>query len=94
MFLPVETTPVWVHSAVYILPLALISALTLDLCYSSREQIVTFYDIDSDTCIALVPTGICQGTIIGPLVFIFYMNDIVDKLSMYAGDCVLYFIRY
>ena len=42
-----------------------------------------------------VATGIGQGTILGPLIFIFYMNDVVDKLyyvklSMYADDCVLY----
>ena len=45
--------------------------------------------------LAPVPTGIGQGTILGPLIFIFYMNDIVDKLfyvklGMYEDDCVLY----
>ena len=54
---------------------------------------VTYNDIDSTIC--SVPTGIGQGTILGPLIFIFYMNDIIDKLfyvkiSMYADDCVLY----
>ena len=43
----------------------------------------------------MTTTGIGQGTILGPLIFIFYMNDIVGilyyvKVSMYADDCVLY----
>ena len=61
--------------------------------YLRRRQIVTYNNVDSPVC--PVPTGIGQGTILGPLIFIFYMNDIVDKLyyvkiSMYADDCVLY----
>ena len=61
--------------------------------YLDRKQMVMYNDIESTVC--PVPTGIGQGTILGPLVFIFYMNDIVDKLffvklSMYADDCVLY----
>ena len=61
--------------------------------YLTRTQIVTYNDIESTT--STVPTGIGQGTILGPLIFIFYMNDIVDhmmsvKISMYADDCVLY----
>ena len=61
--------------------------------YLTRRQIVTYNDIESPPC--QVPTGIGQGTILGPLIYIFYMNDIVDnlyfvKLSMYADDCVLY----
>ena len=61
--------------------------------YLHRKQVVTYNGVDSP--ISIVPTGIGQGTILGPLIFIFYMNDIVDKLfyvkvSMYADDCVLY----
>ena len=61
--------------------------------YLSRKQVVTYNGMESTACV--VPTGIGQGTILGPLIFIFYMNDIVDnmffvKLSMYADDCVLY----
>ena len=61
--------------------------------YLNRTQELTFRDITSSSI--RVPTGIGQGTILGPLIFIFYMNDIVDKLfyvklSMYADDCVLY----
>ena len=42
-----------------------------------------------------VPDGIAQGTVLGPLVFIFYINDVISSLShvnvsMLADDCVLY----
>ena len=61
--------------------------------YLLRSQIVVYNGKESPIC--SVPTGIGQGTILGPLIFIFYMNDVVDnlyyvKLSMYADDCVLY----
>ena len=61
--------------------------------YLMRRQVVIYNDIKSN--VISVPTGIGQGTILGPLIFIFYLNDIVDKLfyvklSMYADDCVLY----
>ena len=61
--------------------------------YLSRTQELKYRDVVSAS--VDVPTGIGQGTILGPLIFIFYMNDIVDNLyyvkySMYADDCVLY----
>ena len=61
--------------------------------YLTRTQLVFYNDIESP--VLRVPTGIGQGTILGPLIFIFYLNDVVDKLyyvkiSMYADDCVLY----
>ena len=61
--------------------------------YSIRKHIVTYNNVESPTCDVL--TGIGQGTILGPLIYICYMNDIVErlcyvKLSMYADDCVLY----
>ena len=42
-----------------------------------------------------VHTGIGQGTILGPSIFIFYINDIISvldvlKINMYADDCILY----
>ena len=42
-----------------------------------------------------VITGIGQGTILGPLLFIFYINDLTAvikdlKINMYADDCILY----
>ena len=43
-----------------------------------------------------VSYGIAQGTVLGPLIFIFYINDctsVLDKLkiSLYADDCILYY---
>ena len=40
-------------------------------------------------------SGIAQGTVLGPLIFIFYLNDIVRDIkhchiSLFADDCVLY----
>ena len=40
-------------------------------------------------------SGIGQGTILGPIMFILYINDIVNhigeaRINMYAGDCILY----
>ena len=61
--------------------------------YLRRRQIVLYNDKESSSL--NVGTGIGQGTILGPLIFIFYMNDVVEnlyyvKISMYADDCVLY----
>ena len=43
-----------------------------------------------------VSTGIAQGTVLGPIMFIFYVNDIIRcaknvHMSLFADDCVLYF---
>ena len=42
-----------------------------------------------------VSNGIAQGTVLGPILFIFYINDILKcvrhvKISLFADDCVLY----
>ena len=44
-----------------------------------------------------VNTGICQGTILGPLIFIFYINDVIRnvnsrRVNIYADDCLIYTI--
>ena len=44
-----------------------------------------------------VDTGIGQGTILGPLVFVFYINVVVKNIgnlciNMYADDCLIYSI--
>ena len=41
-------------------------------------------------------SGIGQGTILGPILFILYINDIVNhigdaRINMYADDCILYY---
>ena len=61
--------------------------------YLDRTQVVKFNDNISDEL--KVRTGIGQGTILGPLLFIFYINDIISvldvlKINMYADDCILY----
>ena len=61
--------------------------------YLTRTQTVRFNGIVSDPL--NVKTGIGQGTILGPLIFIFYINDIVTcigrlKINMYADDCILF----
>ena len=63
--------------------------------YFTRRQLVKFNDQSSD--ILNVDTGIGQGTILGPLVFVFYINDVVTNISelrinMYADDCLIYTI--
>ena len=61
--------------------------------YLTRTQTVCFNKVESD--VMNVRTGIGQGTILGPLIFIFYINDIVTsigrlKINMYADDCILF----
>jgi hypothetical protein len=43
-----------------------------------------------------VISGVPQGTVLGPLTFLLYVNDIADKISpqtrikLFADDCLLY----
>ena len=61
--------------------------------YLVRTQTVRF---DGNISAKLnVKTGIGQGTILGPLIFIFYVNDLISvmnnfKVNMYADDCILF----
>ena len=61
--------------------------------YFNRTQCVRFNDVVSDTL--RVTSGIGQGTILGPLIFILYINDVTRhigdlKINMYADDCLIY----
>ena len=61
--------------------------------YLMRTQIVK-YDTISSAELSVV-TGIGQGTILGPLIFILYINDIISvihllNINMYADDCMLF----
>ena len=61
--------------------------------YLTRTQTVRYNNVLSD--ILNIKTGIGQGTILGPLIFIFYINDIIVrtgrlKINMYADDCILF----
>ena len=63
---------------------------------TGRMQYVLFDKTKSD--LAIITTGIPQGSILGPLPFSIYVNDIInssDKLQylLYADDATLYFNR-
>ena len=56
-------------------------------------QQVCIYDELSD--IIPVSRGIAQGTVLGPILFIFYIKDIFKsvkfvKMSLFADDCVMF----
>ena len=59
---------------------------------SHRSQCVTYNGLFSMSYVAL--SGVPQGSVLGPLLFNLYINDIVDELSvpslLYADDMKLY----
>ena len=61
--------------------------------YLDRTQITCINEMSS-TAIR-VPYGIAQGTVLGPILFIFYINDIFKctryvNMSLFADDCVMF----
>ena len=59
---------------------------------SNRQQYVEYNDTKSDTC--EIVTGVPQGSILGPLLFIIYINDISKATPffntiIYADDTTL-----
>ena len=60
---------------------------------TNRKQVTNCNDVCSE--LSPVSIGIAQGSILGPLLFIIYMNDLPDVLkfyhvALYADDTVLY----
>ena len=60
----------------------------------NRQQFVAFKNINSD--LQEIRTGIPQGSILGPLFFSIYINDLINSSNifnylMYADDTTLYF---
>ena len=57
-----------------------------------RKQRVLLDGESSDH--VLVSSGVPQGTVLGPLMFLIYINDITEDISsqlrLFADDCLLY----
>lgn len=58
----------------------------------NRSQFVVFEGASSRT--APVKSGVPQGSVLGPLLFLIYINDITDnidcKIKLFADDCIIY----
>jgi len=60
---------------------------------SNHYQMVVIDNISSD--LSVVTSGVPQGMVLGPTLFLIYMNDVVDnvkysKIRLFADDIILY----
>ena len=60
---------------------------------SNRHQKVIIDNISSDS--VSVVSGVPQGTVLGPILFIIYINDVIENIKhsnilLFADDIVLY----
>lgn len=64
----------------------------LNCFLTNRYQFVTVNSINSD--FSSVNSGVPQGSVLGPLLFLIYINDlptnISSSISLFADDCVIY----
>ena len=64
----------------------------IDSFLCDKQQHVTVKGVKSDW--APVLSGVPQGTVLGPLLFLLYINDITEdinsELRLFADDCVCY----
>ena len=74
------------------LVLALLSLNVLGVILCRSQQVIANGELPS---IVSVDKGIAQGTVLGPILLIFYINYIFKcamyvKMSLFANDCVMY----
>ena len=61
---------------------------------SNRKQFVTYHDINSK--LHIMKCGVPQGSVVGPLLFIIYTNDLPNAIThsdctLFADDTILYY---